>query len=119
MSIYLNNLKFEAEKERIIKMYEDNVGILNIAKEYGVVETTICRRLKKWGIQVKRKAYYRRRKNKENKPKGKFSPELLAKMKENTRINNQHIKFYNTIDTSKDKSLVRNILKKSKAVASE
>jgi len=51
--------------------------------------------------------------------KKRISPELLAKMKENTRINNQHIKFYNTVDTSKDKYLVRNILKKSRAIANE
>jgi len=51
--------------------------------------------------------------------KRKFSPELQANMEENTRINNKHIKFYETVDTSKDKFLVRNILKKSKAVANE
>jgi len=119
MSKYLTNLGFEAEKERIIKMYKDNVGILNIAREYGVVETTICRRLKKWGIQVKRRAYYRRKKHKENKTKREFSPELLAKMKENTRINNQHIKFFDTVETGKDKFLVQNILKKERAIANE
>jgi len=88
MSNYLTNTIMKDEKDRI--------GILNIAKEYGVVETTICRRLKKWGIQVKRKAYYRRKKKK--KSKREFSPELIAKMKENTRINNKYIKFYNTVE---------------------
>ena len=33
-------------------------------------------------------------------------------MKENTRINNKYIKFYNTVDTGRDNFLVRNILKK-------
>jgi len=113
MSINLTNVKIKDDKDRIIKMYEDNVGILNIAKEYGVVETTICRRLKKWGIQVKRKAYYRR--NKKKKSKREFSPELIAKIKENTRINNKYIKFYNTVETGKDKFLVRNILEREKA----
>ena len=116
MSNYLTNIIMKDEKDRIIKMYEDNVGILNIAKEYGVVETTICRRLKKWGIQVKRKAYYRRKKNKEKKFKREFSPELIAKMKENTRINNKYIKVFNTVETGKDKFLVRNILRRSEAV---
>jgi len=51
--------------------------------------------------------------------KKRISPELLAKMAENTRINNKHIKFFNTIDTVKDKFLVQNILKKTRAVANE
>lgn len=44
--------------------------------------------------------------------KKRISPELLAKMEENTRINNKYIKFYSTIDTRDDKFLVRDILKK-------
>jgi len=113
MSNYLTNTIMKVDKDRIIKMYKDNVGILNIAKEYGVAETTICRRLKKWGIQVKRKAYYHR--NKKKKSKREFSPELKARIKENTRINNKYIKFFNTVKTGEDKFLVRNILEREKA----
>jgi len=97
------------DKDRIIKMYKDNIGILNIAKEYGVAETTICRRLKKWGIQVKRKAYYRR--NKKKKSKREFSPELKAKMKKNTQINDKKIKFFRTSETGNEKFLIKDILK--------
>lgn len=48
-----------------------------------------------------------------------LSPEILAKMRENTRINNKYIKFYNTADTGKDKFLVRNILGKVRVIANE
>jgi len=51
--------------------------------------------------------------------KKRISPELLAKIEENTRINNQHIKFYSTVETGNDKFLVRNILKKERAIANE
>jgi len=51
--------------------------------------------------------------------KERISPELQAKMKENTRINNKYIKFFNTVETGNDKFLVQNILKKSEAVANE
>ena len=114
MSKNLTGARIKTEKEKIIKMYKDDIPILDIAKEYEVVETTICRQLKIWDVPVKRKAY-RRKKKKANNPKRNFSPELQARMKENTRINNQHIKFFNTIETGEDKFLVRNILKKIEA----
>ena len=118
MNKNLTGARIKAEKEKIIKMYKDNIGILNIAKEYGVVETSMYRHLKKWNVLIEQKPYRKRGKKVENF-KRKFSPELLAKREQNTRINNQHIKFYSTVDTGNDKFLVRNILKKSKAVANE
>ena len=54
-----------------------------------------------------------------NMKKKELSTEILAKIKENTRINNKYIKFYRTIDTEKDRFLVRNILRKSRAIANE
>jgi len=121
MSINLTNIRIKAEKEKIIKMYKDNIPILDIAKKYGVVSTSLWRHLKKWGVPIKRKPrephHYRDRKIK--RVKRIFSLELLAKMKENTRINDKHIKFYGIVETEKDKFMVRNILKKSKAVANE
>ena len=118
MNKNLTGARIKAEKDKIIAMYKDDIRILDIAKEYGVVETSLYRHLRKWGVQIKRKPY-QPRETKGNNLKRKFSPELQAKMKENTRINNKHIKFYGTVETGKDKFLVREILKVSKVVADE
>lgn len=115
MNINLTNIRINDEKEKIIKMYESDIRILDIAKKYGVVERSMYRYLKKWGISIKRKPYQSRRK-KVKKFKREFSPELLAKMKENTRINNKKIKFFETIDTAKDKFLVWDMLRKSEVI---
>ncbi|GAG64212.1 unnamed protein product [marine sediment metagenome] len=42
--------------------------------------------------------------------KSRISPELLAKIEENTRINNERIKFYNIAET-RDTYLVQSLLK--------
>ena len=39
------------EKNNIIKKYNENVPILEIAKEYGVEKNTIYKRLERWGIR--------------------------------------------------------------------
>ena len=115
MSKNLTGARIKAEKDKIIAMYENDIRILNIAKEYGVVETSMYRHLKKWGIPVKRKPYQPREK-KVNNFKRKFSPELQAKMEENTRINNGKIKFFKTVEIRDEKFLVRDILRKSEAI---
>lgn len=103
-------------KENIIQKYNENVRVYDIAKLYGVAESTIYIKLSQWGIRKKRsKRVCRRETGKPARVKRKFSPELLAKMKENTRINNQHIKFYETVETIHDEFLVQNILKKAEA----
>ena len=110
----------DENKDNIIQKYNENMSISEIAELYGVVESTIYLRLVKWGIKIKKYRSERRRKNERPiSQKRKFSPELQAKMKENTRINDKHIKFFNTVETKDDKFLVRNILKKSRAVANE
>ena len=102
----------DKNKDNIIKKYNENMSISEIAGLYGVVESTIYLRLVKWGIKIKKYRSYRRRKNERPiRQKRKFGPELQAKMKENTRINNKHIKFFNTVETKDDKFLVRSILK--------
>lgn len=54
------------------------------------------------GVRIKEKAL---------KPfKKRISPELLARMKENTRINNKKIKFYK-VEETRDNYLVQDILK--------
>ena len=110
----------DENKEGIIQKYKENMPISEIAESYGIKESTIYLRLIKWGAKIKRYGVVRRRRNERPiRQKRKFSPELQAKMKENTRINNKYMKVFNTVDTGNDKFLVRNILKKSRAVADE
>ena len=111
--------RINKDKQEIINMYNNDKSIVKIAKKYGVAATTIHRRLRKWGIEVKRRRNYEPRMTKYNMKKKELSTEILAKIKENTRINNKYIKFYRTIDTEKDRFLVRNILRKSRAIANE
>ena len=102
----------DKNKDNIIQKYNENMSISEIAGLYEVAESTIYLRLVKWGVKIKRCGMIRRRRDKRPiKQKRKFSPELQAKMKENTRINNKHIKFFNTVETKDDKFLVRSILK--------
>ena len=118
MSKNLTGARIKAEKDKIIKMYKDDIPIPDIAREYGVVSTSLWRHLKNWGVLIKRKVY-QRKKYKVNNFKRKFSSELQAKIEENTKINDQYIKFFNTVETGNDKFLVRNILKKLRAIANE
>lgn len=114
MNKNFTDARIKAEKEKIIKMYKDDIPILDIAKEYGVISTSILRHLRNWGIKTKRKSYnYREKKIK--LVKRIFSPELKTKMAENTRINNKYVKFFKTVETTKDRFMVNNILKGSEA----
>ena len=110
----------DKNKNSIIRKYNENMPISEIAKLYGVEKSTIYLRLVKWGIKIKKYRSERRRRNeKPTRQKRSFSPELQAKMKENTRINNKYIKYYNTIETEKDKFLVQEMLGKPEAIANE
>ena len=110
----------DENKDGIIQKYNENMPISEIAELYGIKESTIYLRLIRWGAKIKRYGVIRRRRNERPiRQKRKFSPELQAKIEENTRINNKYIKFFNTVETGNDKFLVRNILKKSRAVANE
>ena len=89
-------------REAIIQKDKQNTPILKIAQEYGVSFTTIYSLLRKWGRKrdFKRKYFKPPKDQKTEKEKKliafkkRISPELLAKIKENSRINNKYIKFY-------------------------
>ena len=98
------------KKDLIIKKYQDGEYIEDIARHFGVHYTTIQRRLNNWGIKVMRKKVYRKRKSNYNMKAREFSPELKAKMAENTRINNAKIKYINFYNTTEDQILITNIL---------
>ena len=106
----------EENKNSIIQKYGENIPISKIAELYGIAESTIYLRLVKWGIKIKKYRSERRRRNERQiRQKRKFSPELQAKMKKNTRINNKYIKVFKTVETMGDKFLVQEILGKSGA----
>jgi len=102
--------KIQADKNKIIEMYTGGVSIGRLAIDYDVKVDTICRRLRKWGIKIKSNDWHKKEKGK--RPEQKFSLELLAKMKENSRINNdpkkgiQYVKF---VRTTADQYLISNI----------
>jgi len=116
--IQLKGVEMDKNKESIIKRYNAGVEIQMLAGELNVKPDTLCRRLKKWGVKIRR-GDYKKKAITNRYLYRKFSPELQAKIRENTRINNKYIKFFNTVKTGNDKFLVRNILEKSRAVANE
>ena len=108
-------------REAIIQKDKQEIQIIKIAREYGVSFTTIYSLLRKWGKKRDfKRRYFKPLKDQKTEKEKKLiafektlSPELLAKRKENTRINNQFIKYYKVVETVHDKFLVREIFKKS------
>ena len=109
MNYNLLGNRIRANKDKIIEMYKADTHIIDIAEEFGVVESTIHRHLRNWGVPLKRGAY-KRRKKKVKKFKRKFSPELLAKFKENSRLSKGNIKYIKFENTTEDQRLISNIL---------
>ena len=103
--------RIQSDKAKIIEMYNGGVAVAGIADEYNVKVDSLCRRLLSWGIEIKSGDWHKKEECKRFKQK--FSPELLAKMKENSRINNdkkkgiQYVKF---VRTTADQYLISNII---------
>ncbi|MBA7590394.1 hypothetical protein ES708_32512 [subsurface metagenome] len=107
----------EENKNSIIQKYNENMSIPEIAELYGVAESTIYLKLINWGIKIKKyRAERRRRNERQIRQKRKFSPQLQARIGENTRINDEYIKVYRTVETKDDRFLVRDILSKSEVI---
>jgi len=108
-------------REAIIQKDKQDIRITEIAWEYGVSFTTIYSLLRKWGKKRDfKRRYFKPLKDQKTEKEEKLiafektlSPELLAKRKENTRINNKYIKYYKVVETAHDNFLVQNILRKS------
>ena len=98
-------------RDNIIQKYSEGMPIYDIAELYGVANSTIYIKLAKWGIKIKK--YKGARGRKIDKPrkryKRKFSPELQAIMKENSRINNSKIGCVEFTGGTEDQKLVRNL----------
>ena len=126
----------EKEKKRKSKYYQDNRDkLLKKANKYHKDNRKeILEKRRQYHIDNREKILKRAKKYREDKKKGTFIPErvrvlgvrikekalkpfkrrispgLLARMEENTRINNKKIKFY-TVEETRDTYLVQNILK--------
>ena len=103
--------KFVINKENIIRQYREEVPVETIAKNENVTMKTIYKYLKKWGVRKEGDYKMYRGYDDEGKVKSKnltfkqrISPELLAKMKENTRINQKYSSRYPLED---DESLIK------------
>jgi transposase len=101
----ITNGRFTSElvlnKENIIRQYREEVPVKAIAENESVTMKTIYKYLKKWGVRKEGDYKIYRGYDDEGKVKSKkltfeqrVSPELLARMKENTRINKLYIKIY-------------------------
>ena len=104
--------KLRGKEVKIIKMYKEGIKIAEIAKKYGVIDTTIQRLLHRMKVPVKR-GDYKPRISKYNMKNRTFSPEFLANRKINTEMNNHRIKHIKTVNDIRDQRLIRNILNKA------
>ena len=92
--------KRKAIKRKYYKKHRKK--LLKVAKERYRKKIEGPKIRKVLGVRIKEKVL---------KPfKKRISPELLAKMEENTRINNERIKFF-TFNETKDNILVRNLVR--------
>jgi len=107
-------------REAIIQKDKQGTPTIKIAREYGVSFTTIYSLLRKWGRRRDyKRRYFKPPKDQKTEKEEKLiafektlSPELLAKRKENTRINNKYIKYYKVVETVHDKFLVQDFIEK-------
>jgi len=108
-STQLKGVMVDKNKDDIIEKYVAETEIHTLASEHDVGIDMLLKRLKKWGIKI-RKGDFRHKPKKKGHYRRKFSPELQAKMRENTRINNRYCKYCEFVNKTYDQRLVRNIL---------
>jgi len=101
-----------SDQEKIIEMYKGEVGISDIADEYNIMASTLRIKLRKWGVKVRRGDYKAKKKEEQVFVhfKHRISPELLAKIEENTRINDDKIQYVSFLRGTEDQYLVSNII---------
>lgn len=108
----LKGIKVDEKRNYIIEKYVSGIKIHILAEEFSIAVDTLCRKLKKWGIKI-RKGDFKKKARERGHFRRKFSPELKVKMNENTRINNNHIVYCKFVNTSRDQRLIRNVLCRS------
>lgn len=109
--IQLRGVKLDKNRDSIIEKYKVGIEIQILAAEYNVVVDTLCRRLKKWGVKV-RKGDFKHKIRERKVFRRKFSPELQAKMRKNTRVNNEHVGYCEFKHKTEDQRLIARILLK-------
>ena len=97
-------------KVNIIAKYEQEMSITAIAGLYNVAYSTIYFRLAKWGVKIRKHGGVRCRRGRPARRKREFSPELQAIMAENSRINDNKIKYISFKRSTEDQKLIDNIL---------
>lgn len=106
----LKGIKIDKDKEEIIQKYNNGTKIHILADKYNVGVNTIARRLRSWGMKVKKGDYRRKAKIRKHWHR-KFSKAFLANREEITRMNHGKIKYIKDVDISHGNNMVRNILK--------
>ena len=102
--------RIKADKDKIIEMYKSDKDILDITEEYNVSPCTLCKKLKDWGVKV-RKGDWKREKKVYKHEKVKVSKGILDMRAYNTKVNNGKIKYINFVNTTEEQRLVENIIK--------
>ena len=105
----------DESKENIIEKYNQDMPINALSKLYGVSKNILYLWLVKWGVTLRRYKGARQRKDDRltarKHYKRAFSKAFLARQKENTRVNNERIKYVNFEHTTEDQKLVDNLLR--------
>jgi hypothetical protein len=109
-STQLKGVKVDKGRKSIIKKYKIGIGIQIIAAEYNIAVDTLCRRLKKWGVKIKKGDFKRKANQKQEHFRMKISPELLAQRSINQKVNNEKIHFIKGVDISGKRNLYRKFL---------
>ena len=102
----------KADKDKIVKLYQEGMLIHDIADKYNVTITTIGKYLRGWGIKLK-KGDYASKVKKQKRFKRRFSEELKAKQKYNADVNanSKRVKYitdYNQLQ--EDERLIHSII---------
>lgn len=108
-STQLKGVMVNKDKDVIIKKYKALTNIYALASEYDVCVDMLLRRLKKWGIKIK-KGDFRKKPKKKGHWYRRFSEGFLTHRAENTKVNNNRIKYSNSKNKMNDRKLVGNIL---------
>ena len=102
--------RIRADRAKIIEMYQADTYVIDIANKYGVVESTIHRYLRLWGIPVKRKKH-QHRVRKVKKFKRQFSQAFLVRRAEMERVCGGKVEYVSFERSTEDQRLVANIIR--------
>jgi transposase len=118
---YNRNMNIAEHREEIIRKYHQGVPVKEIAEDENFSMFTIYKYLVKWKVREKKKNIVtfrcvERRESISVVPfKERMSPELLNRMKENTRINRIFAKYYDLGDTIEEEKQVHMSLYKEQS----